>query len=148
MSNTNNFGWALEQLKNGLRVRRKGWNGNGIFLELQVPDDKSKMTQPFIFIDTTGLQTDNPNAPKGRVPWFASQTDLLCEDWEILEDSDDGFCSVFQVIRPDGTNSSYHPKTKLESDTLKKLTQRERWDLLEKWRKESSLDSFIRRNGK
>ena len=72
-----NFGKAIEELKNGKRVCRRGWNGKGIFLELQVPDEHSKMTHPYIYIDTTGLQTDNSEAPKNRVPWLASQTDML-----------------------------------------------------------------------
>lgn len=78
------FGQALTELKNGNRVKRKGWNGDGIFLALQVPDKNSKMTQPYIYIDTLGLKTNNPNAPKGRVPWLASQTDILTEDWEVI----------------------------------------------------------------
>lgn len=80
-----NFGQAIEKLKEGKKVTRKGWNGKGIFIELQVPDEHSKMTQPYIYIDTLGLQTANPNAPKGRVPWLASQTDMLAEDWEVLQ---------------------------------------------------------------
>ena len=79
-----NFGQALIELKNGNKVKRKGWNGDGIFLALQVPDKNSKMTQPYIYIDTLGLKTNNPNAPKGRVPWLASQTDMLTEDWEVV----------------------------------------------------------------
>lgn len=79
------FGEAIKQLKNGNKVARKGWNGKGIFIELQCPDAFSKMTHPYIFIDTTGLQTDNPDAPKNRVPWLASQTDLLSEDWVLVE---------------------------------------------------------------
>lgn len=78
------FGWALHQLRNGKRVQRAGWNGKGIFIELQRPDEHSKMTSPYIYIDTTGLQTDNPDAPKSRVPWLASQTDMLAEDWQTL----------------------------------------------------------------
>ena len=80
----NDFGWALNQLKQGNKVARKGWNGRGIFIELQVPDANSKMTHPYIFIDTTGLQTNNPDAPKSRVPWLASQTDMLSEDWVLV----------------------------------------------------------------
>lgn len=79
------FGGAIDALKKGLRVTRKGWNGVGIFLELQVPDENSKMSQPYIYIDTTGLVTNNPHAPKGRVPWLASQTDMLAEDWVIFK---------------------------------------------------------------
>ena len=79
------FGAAIVALKRGYRVARKGWNGNGIFLELQVPDEHSKMSFPYIYIDTTGLQTDNVDAPKSLVPWLASQTDMLCDDWHIVE---------------------------------------------------------------
>lgn len=77
------FGQAIEELKKGNRVKRAGWNGVGIFLELQVPDEHSKMTHPYIYIDTTELVTNNPNAPKDRVPWLASQTDMLSDDWMV-----------------------------------------------------------------
>ena len=80
-----NFGQAIEALKQGKRVARFGWNGKGIFIELQVPDEHSKMTSPYVFINTTGLQTANPDAPKSIVPWLASQTDMLEEDWGIVE---------------------------------------------------------------
>ena len=78
------FGQALIALKGGQKVARDGWNGRGIFIELQTPDEHSKMTSPYIFIDTTGLQTDNDAAPKSRVPWLASQTDMLSGDWVIV----------------------------------------------------------------
>lgn len=80
-----NFGLAIEVMKKGARVARKGWNGKGIYLELQVPDEHSKMTLPYIYIVTDGLVTDNPHAPKGCVPWLASQTDMLSDDWYIVE---------------------------------------------------------------
>ena len=80
-----NFGDALHELKAGRRVAREGWNGRGIFIELQTPDENSKMTSPYIFIDTTGLQTENTAAPKSRVPWLASQTDMLAEDYHIVK---------------------------------------------------------------
>lgn len=78
------FGLAIEALKKGYKVARTGWNGKGIFIELQVPDKNSKMTSPYIFIDTTGLETTNEKAPKSRVPWLASQTDMLADDWQII----------------------------------------------------------------
>ena len=78
------FGDAIENLKSGFKVARSGWNGKGIFIELQVPDEHSKMTSPYIFIDTTGLESDNPDAPRSCVPWLASQTDILAEDWVVL----------------------------------------------------------------
>jgi hypothetical protein len=77
------FGFALKALESGKRVRRSGWKG--YFLELQVPDANSKMTSPYIYIDSSGLQTDNPDAPKNRVPWVASQTDMLCKDWQLAD---------------------------------------------------------------
>lgn len=80
------FSKAIEFLKSGYKLRREGWNGKGIFIELQRPDENSKMTHPYIYIDTTGLQTDNQAAPKSLVPWLASQTDMLSEDWQLLED--------------------------------------------------------------
>ena len=83
-----NFGLAIEAMRLGKKVARRGWNGKGIHIELQVPDEYSKMTHPYIFIDTTGLQTNNPDAPKDRVPWLASQTDMLAEDWYIVEEWD------------------------------------------------------------
>jgi hypothetical protein len=75
------FGEALEQLKYGHKMARAGWNGKGIFIKLQLPTAESKMTSPYIYIDTIGLDTTNPDAPKSRVPWLASQTDMLADDW-------------------------------------------------------------------
>lgn len=86
MENCNlNFGQAIELMKKGCKVAREGWNGKGIFIELQRPDENSKMTHPYIYINTTGLKTDNNKAPKNLVPWFPSQTDMLSEDWVIVE---------------------------------------------------------------
>jgi len=79
------FGAAIDYLKHGYKVARKGWNGKGIFLVLQVPDEHSKMTASYIYIDSLGLVTTNPDAPKVRVPWLASQTDMLAEDWMVVE---------------------------------------------------------------
>lgn len=79
------FGEALDALRCGERVARQGWNGVGIFIEIQNPDANSKMTQPYIFIDTTGLQIKNTKVhTTGRVPWLASQTDLLAKDWVVV----------------------------------------------------------------
>jgi hypothetical protein len=79
-----NFSQALQLLKLGKKLIRKGWNGKGIFIELQQPDSNSKMSGPYLFIDTTGLQTKNVDAPRCRVPWLPSQTDMLADDWEVL----------------------------------------------------------------
>lgn len=82
------FSEALEELKCGEKVAREGWNGKGIYIKLQKPDEHSKMTLPYIYIVTNGLKTDNPKAPKGVVPWLASQTDLLSNDWYVVSDGE------------------------------------------------------------
>ena len=79
------IGLALEALRKGYKVARKGWNGKGIYIEMQRPDEHSKMTQPYLYIVTSNLITDNPYAPKGLVPWLPSQTDLFGDDWLIVE---------------------------------------------------------------
>lgn len=78
------FGEAIRKLKQGKKVARKGWNGKGIYLKMYFPDMYSQMTLPFIFIVTDNLITDNPDAPKGTVPWLASQTDMLAGDWIVI----------------------------------------------------------------
>lgn len=84
MNELYNFGEVIEGLKQGASYARKGWNGKGVAISLQRPDTNSKMTQPYIYITTTHLETSNIYAPKGVVPWFASQTDMLAEDWVIV----------------------------------------------------------------
>lgn len=75
------FGDALVYLKEGKKVARDGWNGKGLWLELQTPDENSKMTLPYIFIN---YPADARNTPNAKVPWLASQTDMLAEDWMVL----------------------------------------------------------------
>jgi len=70
-----NFGDAVAMLKEGERVTRKGWNGKGMYLELQRPDAHSKMTRSYIYMKTVDDEL---------VPWVASQTDILAEDWTCL----------------------------------------------------------------
>ena len=70
------IGWAVKELQNGSRVCRSGWNGKDMYLELQRPDEHSKMTLPYVYMKT--VQGD-------FVPWLCSQTDLLAIDWEIME---------------------------------------------------------------
>ena len=83
-SNYMNFGDAIKTMKAGYIVARQGWNGRGIYIGIHKPSECDEMTAPFIYIDTTGLITDNHKAPKCRVPWLASQTDMLAEDWVQL----------------------------------------------------------------
>jgi hypothetical protein len=69
------FGRALEHLRLGKRVARGGWNGKDMWLALQRPDANSKMLRPYIFIRPVDGQL---------VPWVASQTDLLADDWYLV----------------------------------------------------------------
>lgn len=66
------FGEALNVVKTGQKIARDGWNGNGMHVELQVPDMYSKMKCPYLFMSPVGGDL---------VPWVASQTDILAEDW-------------------------------------------------------------------
>lgn len=71
-----NFERALAALKLGARISREGWNGKGMFLQLQRPDSLSKMRRPYIFMSPTDGD---------YVPWVASQSDLLSDDWIVLQ---------------------------------------------------------------
>lgn len=71
------FGQAIEAMKDGKRVSRSGWNGKGMWIALQVPDAHSKMSLPYIYMRTV---------PGDLVPWLASQSDMLAEDWSVFED--------------------------------------------------------------
>ena len=73
------IGWAVKQLFTGGRVRRDGWNGKGMWLLLQVPDENSKMTEPYVYMEYPKGHASYPNGCS--VPWLASQADLLAIDW-------------------------------------------------------------------
>ncbi len=75
------FSEALLALRTGSEVARKGWNAHHK-LGLQVPDANSANTLPYIFMV---VGQDAHDMAGKRVPWVASQTDLLAEDWEILD---------------------------------------------------------------
>ena len=71
-----NFSEALENLKNNRRIYREGWNGKDMYLEIQRPDENSKMGKPYIYIRIVTREL---------VPWVASNGDLLGEDWNMVE---------------------------------------------------------------
>jgi hypothetical protein len=84
------FSGALEALKAGQKVARAGWNGKGLWLELYTPstNNQSYMTLPYIFMaypSTPASKTAPANHINARVPWIASQTDMLAEDWAIVD---------------------------------------------------------------
>lgn len=79
---TNGIGFAVKQLHDGKRVARAGWNGKDMWLKLQVPDANSKMSLPYVYIEYPVGSLPYPDGC--RVPWLASQTDLLATDWAVV----------------------------------------------------------------
>lgn len=73
-----NFGFALESLSRGMAVARKGWNGSGLKVRLQSPDEHSKMSLPYLYIE---YPLDAKTTPGARCPWLPSATDLMADDW-------------------------------------------------------------------
>lgn len=92
-----NFGEALEALKKGHRIARKGWNGKNMFLFLlpagTVPTkaiydptlreviEKEIGGETFEALGSIRMFTADKKILTG---WLASQTDMLAEDWVIL----------------------------------------------------------------
>lgn len=88
-----NFGSALSELKVGSRVARAGWNGKGMFLfympgypagvpanvatsrAMGIPQGTQIVVLPYIAMRTVDGSI---------VPWLASQTDILANDWVIV----------------------------------------------------------------
>ena len=87
------FGQAIEALKQGKRVARQGWNGKGMFLYLVQGSTFKVNRPPLLGIYDEGTEIkyhphiDMKTADEKVVPWLASQTDVLAEDWMILEDN-------------------------------------------------------------
>lgn len=88
-----NFGDALAALKQGKRVARHGWNGKDMFLFL-VPGSQFQVNRPpllGIYPEGTTINyhahIDMKTAQDTVVPWLASQTDVLADDWTVAEES-------------------------------------------------------------
>lgn len=85
-----NFGNALEKLKAGERVARAGWNGKGMFLFLVSGSEFVVNRPPLLGIYPSGTKVryqahiDMKTADDQVVPWLASQTDVLAEDWRVV----------------------------------------------------------------
>lgn len=97
------FGLAIEALKQGLKVARSGWNGKGMWLRLLQPyaphPDTIGGRSDGVWTNPYFVAADNNEYAKGTmlpwigmktadncfVPWLASQTDMLAEDWVIIE---------------------------------------------------------------
>ncbi len=87
-----NFGEALAALKNGGMVFREGWNGKGMFLFL-VPGSTFTVSRPpllGIYPEGTVINyqphIDMRTAQGTIVPWLASQSDILAEDWMVRDE--------------------------------------------------------------
>ena len=82
------FGKAIEALKRGETVARRGWNGKGQYIELATNisyvDASGNIinvehdvigNKAIAFVGTSGVQ----------IGWLATQSDMLAEDWEIVK---------------------------------------------------------------
>lgn len=92
------FGEAIEALKKGKRVSRKGWNGKGMFLFLLPASDgipTKAIHDPALreviesevggdTFDALGSIRMFTADKKILTGWLASQTDILSEDWFIF----------------------------------------------------------------
>ena len=96
------FGKVIEALKSGLAVRRKGWNGKGMFIVKQIPShieggiipkmQSLPQSAKNILLSRENAHIDYTNQmliinPDGRADsWVPSVSDVFAEDWEIVED--------------------------------------------------------------
>ena len=88
LSGTVTFGDALALLKAGHRVQRAGWNGKGMYLLLikgqaitaSINDCYGNPAEALPVLDAIYMKT----ADNKLVPWLASQTDMLSEDWSTF----------------------------------------------------------------
>lgn len=84
------FGLAIEALKAGHKVARAGWNGKGMFVYYVSPGEylaRSEAAKDYFgegslvpYRDYIAMKTVDEMV----VPWVASQTDILAEDWTIV----------------------------------------------------------------
>ena len=76
----NNFSWAMAELKQGATLERQEWNGNGMYCYAQFPDERSKMTHPYLVMFI-------PDCTEGNImlPWQPTQVDLFANDWQHIQ---------------------------------------------------------------
>ena len=86
------FGEALTRLDSRQLLRRSGWNGKGMFIYLVRGSEFEVNRAPLndIYPDGTKIiyrpHIDMKDAEGKCVPWLASQTDILADDWEVVDD--------------------------------------------------------------
>jgi hypothetical protein len=93
---TCDFGLALIALKNGHKVSRIGWNGKGMYLYMVGSNRYKPTTRTGFQIAANHVDGLVPyrayiamfTVDKDVVPWTASQTDVLAEDWVVTEVED------------------------------------------------------------
>jgi len=84
------FSEALELIKSGCKVSRSGWNGKNMFVFLVHGSRFLVNRPPLLGIYPEGTEIsyrahiDMKTADGSIVPWVASQTDLLADDWELV----------------------------------------------------------------
>lgn len=74
-----NFSQAFKEAENGNGIQREDWNGKGLIVRAQFPDENSKMGVPYLYIDAHALGGKN-------APWVPSQTDMFAKDWRVVEE--------------------------------------------------------------
>ena len=85
-----NFGLAIEAAKMGKKIARAGWNGKGMFL-YHVPaaayPPSTEVAKAYFHGENVpyGEYIAMKTAQGNVVPWLASQTDMLADDWYIVE---------------------------------------------------------------
>lgn len=92
-TNAMNFGHAIVALKEGYKVARAGWNGKGMFLYYvpanSYPASRNLLnTMKGVFPDDMvpyGAYIAMKTAQNNVIPWLASQSDVLADDWSIVE---------------------------------------------------------------
>jgi len=72
------FSWALQMLKRGKRISRAGWNGKGLWVEM------AEIYMPVIGLDLEPFFVIK-NVSGTLNTWVPSVSDLLAEDWEVVE---------------------------------------------------------------
>jgi hypothetical protein len=94
MNDKFDFGGALNQLRNGFKVAREGWNGKGMYVTLKpgYPDGieaneatcRAHNLPPKTIIEYRPF-LEMKTADNQLVPWVASQSDILAEDWVVVQ---------------------------------------------------------------
>lgn len=78
------FDEAIKYLKRGVKVKRKGWNGNGMYVFIADATDLTNCLSVggFECVSSLCLKTAQN---KLCVGWVASQEDMLANDWTFVE---------------------------------------------------------------